>query len=177
MLLQRVYHGLDGATNAVVANTEVVLNRNLLSQARRISAMHLPWTEANTPWAFNGKLGQARDLTATVTLGYNDQASNPFVHTYHPDHDNLDPTFRNVLAQGSESYSAERVITLHVSPPANDFAAITAGGRTLTGNYEETVTLKGLARGGGQFDTRKFEVRGVFTLNHISDIPTLTTVP
>ena len=177
MLLQRVYHGLDGATNPVVANTEAVLNRNLLSQARRISAAHLPWTEANTPWAFNGKLGQATDLTATVTLGYNDQASNPFVHTYHPDHDNLDPTFRNVLAQGSESYSAERVITLHVSPPANDFAAITAGGRTLTGNYEETITLKGLARAGGQFDTPKFEVRGVFTLNHISDIPTLTTVP
>jgi len=177
LLLQRVYHGLDGATNPVVANSEAALNRNLLGQARRISAAHLPWTQANTPWAFNGKLGQATDLTAIVTLGYNDQASNPFVHTYHPDHDNLDSTFRNVLAQGSESYSAERVITLHVSPPANDFAAITAGGRTLTGNYEETITLKGLARAGGQFDTRQFEVRGVFTLNHISDIPTLTTVP
>jgi len=56
-------------------------------------------------------------------------------------------------------------------------AAITAGGRTLTGNYLEMVTLKGLARGGGQVDTRQFEVYGVFKLNHISDIPVLTTVP
>ena len=32
-------------------------------------------------------------MATTVTLSYNDQASNPFLHTYHPDHDNLDATF------------------------------------------------------------------------------------
>ena len=177
MLLQRVYHGLDAATNPVVANSEAVLGRNFLNQARRISTTHLPWTAENTPWAFDGKFGQATSFTVTVSDDYNDHASNPFVHTYHPDHDNLDPTFRNVLAQGSESYSTERRITLNILPPGNDFAAITAGGRKLTGNYSELITLRGLARGGGQVDTRQFEVRGVFTLNHISDIPTLTIFP
>jgi hypothetical protein len=177
VLLQRVYHGLDAVTNAVVANRESVLNRNFLKQSRRITATHLPWTEANTPWAFNGKLGPLTDISTIVKLDYNDQASSPFIHSYHPDHDNLDAAFKNVLSQGSESYAAERNITLQVLPPANDFAAITAGGQTLTGNYLETVTLKGLARGGGQFDTRQFEVYGVFTLNHISDIPVLTIVP
>jgi hypothetical protein len=36
---------------------------------------------------------------------FNDHASNPFLRTYHPDHDNLDATFKQELPQGSESYT------------------------------------------------------------------------
>ena len=173
-LLQRVYCGVDARTNSVVALQESSLNPAFLSQARRISAAHLPWTAANQPWPFSGKLAWGSNLTATVTLPYDDQASNPFLHTYHPDHDNLDATFQNKLAQGAESYAVRRDITLLVNPPASDFTSLTAAGQTLAGDYLETVTLLGLARAGGANDTRQFYVRGVFSLNRISTVSALT---
>ena len=52
--------------------------------------------------------------------------------------------------------------------------AAASGSQSLSGNYSETVTVKGLARAGGTNDTRTFELRGVFSLNRISSIPTLT---
>ncbi|MDH7501189.1 MAG: hypothetical protein QHJ82_00545 [Verrucomicrobiota bacterium] len=53
VLLQRVYVGPDANTNIVVANQESALNKSMLSQARRVSAAHLPWSSANTGWTFN----------------------------------------------------------------------------------------------------------------------------
>jgi hypothetical protein len=177
VLLQRVFVGVDANTNSVVAQKEAALNPTCLSQARRISASHLPWTSTNLAWAFNGRFRQATNLTATVTLDYTDQASNPFLHTYHPDHDNLDDTFSTPRPRGSESYTVQRNLRLSVLPPANDFASLTAGGQTITGSYGETISVLGLARSGGTNDTRNFEVRGVFSLNRISEVPTLTTTP
>ena len=174
VLLQRVFIGLDPWTNSVVALQESSLGSVFLSQARRISAVHLPWNVTNQAWSFNGALGQATNLTATVTLPFNDQTSNPFLHTYHPDHDNLDPTFKHELAQGAESYTVQRAITLTISPPASGEATFTSGSQSLSGNYAETVTVKGLARAGGTYDTRTFELRGVFSLNRISSVATLT---
>jgi hypothetical protein len=174
-LLQRVFYGPDAQTNMVVATQESALSPRMLSQARRISAAHLPWSSANAGWSLNGNLAQGAILTATVPLDYDDQASNPFVHAYHPDHDNLDATFKNPLPQGAESYAIHREITLKVTPPGTDFASLTTGSQTLSGDYLESITLLGLARAGGTNDTRQFQVRGSFSLNRISDIPTLTT--
>ncbi len=174
VLLQRAFIGLDRWTNTVVARQESSLGKAFLSQARRISAAHLPWTETNQCWTFSGILGRSTNLTATVTVPFNDQASNPFLHTYHPDHDNLDTTFKNQLAQGAESYTVERRITLEVVPPATGVATFAAGGQTFSGNYAETVKVIGLARAGGTNDTRTFELRGVFSLNRISSVATLT---
>jgi hypothetical protein len=176
VLLQHVFYGLDAMSNAVVATTESALNPNYLNQARRISATHLPWTTNNTTWAFNGRLGLSANLKATVQLGFNDQASNPFVHTYHPDHDNLDDTFTTPLKQGAESYSVNREIRLQVVVPSNDFGSRTSTGQTLSGNYSETITVLGLDRSGSP-DTRTFESRGFFSLNRIAENPTLTTAP
>jgi hypothetical protein len=174
VLLQQVFVGLDPWTNTIVARQESALAVSSLSQARRISAAHLPWTATNQTWAFSGALGQATTLTATVTLPFSDQASNPFLHTYHPDHDNLDPAFKNELAQGAEAYTVERAIELEVIPPVGGAATFSSGGQTISGNYAETITVQGLARAGGTNDARIFEVRGVFSLNRISSIPTLT---
>jgi len=175
VLLQRVFVGLDTWTNPAVALAESSLNPVFLSQARRISAAHLPWTATNQAWALSGTLGQATNLTTTVTLPFDDQASNPFLHTYHPDHDNLDVFFKNELPQGAESYAVRRDITLTVVPPASGAASFSTGAQSLSGDYAETITLSGLARAGGTNDTRTFEVRGVFTLNRIASVPTLTT--
>jgi hypothetical protein len=108
-------------------------------------------------------------LSTTVELGFNDQASNPFLHTYHPDHDNLDASFRTPLARGAESYGVQRQITLSFTAPANDFESLTRRGANFTGHYTEVVTFSG--RPGAE---RQYTARGVFTLNRISDIATLS---
>ena len=176
-LLQRVYLGPDAFTNFVVATRESVLHSGLLSQARRVSAAHLPWSEDNDGWAFSGVLGAAATVTATVTLDYADQASNPFLHSYHPDHDNRDALFQANLPQGVESHTVVRDITLEVTPPPDDFGSLTAGGQTLSGHYAETIRLLGLARAGGTTDTREFVIAGAFTLSRIAEVPLLTTTP
>lgn len=177
VLLQRVYCGLDASTNPVVATCESALNRSYLAEARRISASHLPWSPDNTPWSFDGGLALGSTITTTVPLDYNDQASNPFVHTYHPDHDNLDSKFAAPLDQGAESYSVQRVIQLEVVLPGEDFTNRTQTGQTLSGNYSESITVFGLPRAENTNDTRVFETRGIFSLNRISETTPLTTLP
>lgn len=176
VLLQRVYCGLDASTNYIVASSESPLNADYREQARRITAVHLPWTATNTAWVFDGNLG-AETVTTTILVDDNDHASNPFLHTYHPDHDNLNPTFQSVLPQGAESYTIQRDITLTKAGPASDFDSLTSSGQALAGEYRETITLLGLARGGGTEDSQRFQVRGRFSLQHLSNIPVVTRVP
>lgn len=176
-LWQRLYYGFNVLTNPIVANQESALNAALLAESRRMSATHLPWSEANPGWNFSGPLARGAVLTTTLTNAFHEQASNPFLHTYHPDHDNLNATFRAELPQGSESYTIVRQITLNVMPPAADFDSRVKAGLTLTGEYLETIRVLGLARAGNTYDTRRFDARGGFTLTRISDVSTLTRVP
>lgn len=176
-LYQRIFFGHNAATNPIVARQEDVLNRNLLGDARRISSPNLPFTEDNGGWAFSGTLAQGSTISVSVTNRFDNHVSNPFLHTYHPDHDNLNQFFRQELSQGSESYTLVRNITLSVTPPGNDFSGRVSAGQSYTGVYSETIRVLGLARAGNTFDTRDFEVRGVFSLNRISDIPVVTVAP
>jgi hypothetical protein len=171
-LLQRVYYGLRQDTNLVVATTESVLDPAHLVTARRISAVHMPWTAANTPIPFSGQLDLGGVLTATFYEDYGDQAANPFLHTYHPDHNNLDLTKSppQELPVGSQSFDINRQITLLVAPNTGDFLSLTTGNTSLAGSYMETVTLTGL--GGAQ---RSFTSAGTFSLQRISPIAVLTT--
>jgi hypothetical protein len=168
-LLQRVYYGVGLASSPVVATRESFLLPAQLANARRISAVHLPTSADNIPWNFTGAMSVGSNLTTTVEVSYDDQASNPFLHTYHPDHDNLDPSFKTVRGPGEESYGVRRVMTLTFTLPAGDFESLTRGSATLAGTYAETVTF--LGRPGAQ---RSYTARGTFTLNQITDIPTLT---
>jgi len=168
-LLQHVFYGLNLASNMVVALHESALDPMHLDTARRISAANFPWTSTNQPWSCSGRLAAGSNLTVTVSLPYDDQASNPFLHTYHPDHDNLDATFQNKLPRGSESYDISRQITLSISPPGSDFASLTAAGQTLYGTYIETITVNGLGSA-----SRTFNVTGSFALNRISPVASLT---
>jgi hypothetical protein len=177
VLLQRVFVGFDANTNTILSLKETALSPLFLKDARRLSAVHLPFNTDNFAWPFNGRFATQTNLTTLVTLGYDSRASSPFLHTYHPDHDNLDVTFKTLLPQGSESYRVERQITLNLTPPGNDFSSVVSGNRSLNGIYSEVITLKGLARAGGTNDTRRFEVRGDFTLNRVSDIPQITPAP
>lgn len=176
-LYQRVFTGFDSQTNPIVAALESSLNRSRLADARRISAPHLPFTEANAGWGFNGLLSPGGTVSVAVTNRFDDGMSNPFLHTYHPDHDNLNPRFTQTVPQGSESYSVVRRITLQVTAPPDDFVGRTSVGQILAGVYGETIDVLGLARGGGQQDTRSFEVRGDFQLNRLSTLPAVSRAP
>jgi len=172
-LLQRVFYGMDATTNPVVATAESMLSKAYLVQARRISTSSLPWRQGNAPWAFNRRLGDTDTLTTTVETGFDEHASNPFLHTYHPDHDNLDATFKTRVSRGMESYGIQREITLRALPAStNVFSASSA--RTIRGWYREKIRLVGLARGGGTSDSREFLMSGPFTLSLITDVPVLT---
>ncbi len=178
-LLQRIFYGSGkNVTNSftssfyvnpVLSWGETALDPKDIVNAYRISAAHLPFSQTNRFWQFTGELKQGTNLTVTVVLDYDDQASNPFVHTYHPDHDNLNATFDTRLPQGNESYRVERQIILGVTPPASDFASLTGDSHSLGGDYEEIITMTGKPG-----EIRRFNVRGVFTLSRITDIPYLT---
>jgi len=172
LLMQRVYVGVDAYTNGIISSGESALNSSLLAQARRISAVHLPWTPTNTLWSFNSALARGTNLSTTVTTYYNDRASNPFVHAYHPDHDNLNSTFTQLLPRGAESYDLQRQITLNFSGVSDDFAGRTGSATAVSGNYSETYTVLGLGS-----NTRTFQAVGYFQLNRMTDNPNLTVAP
>ena len=174
-LLQRVFIGPGAVgTNVVVATRQSALDSTRLRAARRITAPHLPFSHANTGWdQSSGALLHGSSLSFNVVLDYNDHAANPFLHTFHPDHDNLkDADFRTVVAQGVESYGVTRAVTLQMTSPADDFESLTSGGLSMVGDYAETITFNG--RSGS---ARQFQLTGKFTLNRISPEPALVTSP
>ena len=131
--------------------------------------MHLPISTANIPWSLTGTMREGSSVSTTINLSFDDQASNPFLHTYHPDHDNLDASFRTGLARGNESFGVRRQITLSFTAPAADFDSLTRGGVILNGTYTEVVSF--LGKPGAQ---RDFTARGALTLNRVSDLGTLS---
>lgn len=169
-LLQKVYHGVGINSNTVVATQERLLLPTQLEAAQRISSVQFPTSAGNIPWSFTGTMRQGERLTARVPLSYEDQSSNPFLHTYHPDHDNLDPQFKSTLARGVESYGVTRMITLSFAAPENNFNSLTQGSQDLAGSYSEVITFEA---SGSQ--TRQYNVLGTFTLKRISEIDSLTS--
>jgi hypothetical protein len=165
-LMQRVFLGTDITTNPIVAIEQRFLDPDRLGSARRISAAHLPWSAANTPWPMTLVSNVYR---ASIVTPYDSVGVNPFVHQYHPDHDNLNASFTQVLPKGRESYDVTRTIWLSPQVAPTDYLGQTAGSLERKGIYDETITVEGA---GGS--TRTFKVVGTFSLNRISSIPTLT---
>lgn len=176
-LLQRVFSGSDLQTNSILATKESSLNPAALASARRISAAHLPWSAANAGWLATGGFAQGQSITNVVTLDHNDHAANPFLHTYHPDHDNLNATFNALQPVGAESYAIERRLVLTFTAPPVDFTSLTEGSSRMVGAYQEDITFKGRARvvgGSPTNDTRTITTAGDFSIQRVSTVPSLT---
>jgi hypothetical protein len=166
VLLQRVFLGMNPQTNAIVTTQQRFLDPAQLASARRISAAHLPWSAQNTPWPITITSNVYRVEIATQ---YDNSSVNPFIHQYHPDHDNLNASFTQLLPKGRESYSIQRTVWLSPQAAEFDYQSRTTGSLDLNGVYDETIEV-----GGSGANTRTFRVLGTFTLNRISDLPTLT---
>jgi hypothetical protein len=102
----------------------------------------------------------------TLTHGYDDPA-NPFVHTYHPDHDNLDAKFANKLPAGVESYTVVRTcaLTFTASPPDGSTVA-GWGSMIFGGTYTESLT--GLNK-------YPLQTGGTFRMRRLSEIAEINT--
>ena len=170
-LLQSVFYGSDIYSNLIVTTSESRLDPAQRGSARRITAVQFPWTLNNNTWTFAGQLLPAATLSADVPLRFDDQASNPFLHTFHPDHDNLNRTVSPPLQlnKGLESYDVNRHITLTLNSVGTDFDSLTQFGQTFKGAYSETIQMVGI---GGA--ARNFNVGGSFLINRISPIAVLT---
>lgn len=99
-----------------------------------------------------------------VLLDYRDPL-NPFVHRYHPDHDNLNERFEQVEPEGRESFTINRGVDLLFTAVDPENAGQSGwGDRQLGGLYKETIS--GLHR-------TSIVVSGIFKLRHASGVSVL----
>lgn len=163
-LLSKVYLGqLAVAPNAYgIATQESLLQTSTRSSAHRLSAGHLPNGRVITG---SGSVALGGSLACTITLPYNDP-TNPFVHQFHPDHDNLDAQFQPV-GEGVESYTISRVGTFNFTstPPSGSSVTTGWGSSVIGGTYSEVIS--GL-------HSSSIQLSGTFELRRASEIGTLS---
>ena len=114
-------------------------------------------------------------LLRTIVLGYN-ASTNPFGHTYHPDHDNRNARFDGVLPAGDESPTIERDLSFSftATPPAG-VSPQGWGSSVLGGNYSETIRGIRQAKTADNTPINSVTVSGTFVLRRVSEIGSLTT--
>ena len=151
-----------GSNDFGICTSQSLLQSSSLASARRLSSVHLPSGRVITG---SGAVGLGGQLTCTITLPYNDR-TNPFVHQFHPDHDNLNATFDKGLSEGVESYSVTRVGTFDftASPPAGSSVTSGWGNSVIGGTYSEI--LSGL-------HSSSIQLGGTFELRRASELGTL----
>jgi hypothetical protein len=133
------------------------------ANARRLVSAHLPVdTEVSTG---SGTFALGATLVRAVSIGFNER-TNPYVHTYHPDHDNKNARF-DTLGTPLESPNIARScsFTFALTPPVGSTAS-GWGSTVIGGTYAETVT--GLHKD-------PLTVTGTFELRRISEIGSITT--
>ena len=150
-----------------LCKSEAGLKADAKSAARRIVATHMPLDRA---LATTGSFATAGTLGCTIATPFDDP-TNPFVHQYHPDHDNK--SGQTTLVAGQESYTVTRAVsfTFTATPPGG--GSVTGwGSSVIGGTYAEAVS--GLHRdsvGVGTGDGLR--LTGTFELRRASELGTL----
>lgn len=163
-LLSQVFLGqLAVAPNDVgVCTREALLKQDAKASAKRFVAAHLPLDRVISGM---GTVSVPGSVRFNVTIPYNDP-TNPFVHQYHPDHDNKDARLQPV-GPGVESYDISRscTFTFTASPPAGSTVTSGWGSTVLGGTYTETIS--GIHK-------ELITLSGTFELNRASEVGTLS---
>ena len=164
-LLSKVYLGrlAAGSNDFGICTSQALLHTASLASARRLSSVHLPFGQVITG---SGTVAPGSQLSCTITLPYTDP-TNPFVHQFHPDHDNRNATFNATLSEGVESYTVTRVGTFSftATPPAGSTVTSGWGSSVIGGTYSEI--LSGLHSG-------SIQLGGTFELRRASELGTLS---
>lgn len=171
-ILSQVFLGqLNQAGNHQgICTKETHLLASAKSKATRIVSAHMPLDRVITA---TGSVGNASSLHFTINIPFNDP-TNPFVHKYHPDHDNKSAKGA-ALSAGQESYNISREITFTftATPPGSGISSTGWGSTVIGGNYAETIQglskdTQGVGTGDG------IHLTGTFELRRVSEIGTLT---
>lgn len=140
---------------------------------------------ASSQMPLDGVFGAAGSFAVNGTLNYrivldHDDPTNPFVHTYHPDHDNLDARFsKTKLLSGVESYTVTRDVTLRFTQAPPNGSTVSGWGTTVYGGtYTETISgLGGINTGTTNNRTKQpLTVGGSFSLRRVSEIAEIDLV-
>jgi len=160
-VLSQVYLGLLAGESPQpgICTAESALSVADKASARRIVAAHLPLDRVLD----GGTMALGGSMSCTISTPFNDPTS-PFVHQYHPDHDNKSGT--TALVSGQESYDLSRAVTFDISAAAPVGVSATGyGSSIIAGSYTEVLT--GLRKD-------SVTVTGSFTLRRVSEIGLLT---
>ncbi len=161
-LLSQVFIGTLAGGSPGLCTKETGLSATGKAGASRIVAAHLPLDRVLA--SGSGSVGLGQTLVRTVTIPFDDD-TNPFVHRYHPDHNNKDARGMP-LGPGVESYGITRTLSFQfTATPPPGVASTGWGSTSIGGNYTEVI--KGLHR-------QDLTVSGAFVLRRASEIGTLT---
>jgi len=139
--------------------SEAGLKADAKAAARRIVATHMPLDLA---LGTTGSFAIGGDLACTIATPFNDP-TNPFVHQYHPDHDNK--SGQTTLVAGQESYDVTRQVrfTFTAAPPGGG-SATGWGSSVIGGTYGEVV---------GGLHKQSVTISGTFELRRASELGAL----
>lgn len=144
--------------------TGVTTRESLLHPERKAEAMRLVSSQMPLDRVINGggSFAVGSSLTYQVVLPFDDP-TNPFVHQYHPDHDNRDPNLLNLQA-GAESYDITRECSFVFTQAPPDGSSISDWGTSVYGGtYSELI--KGLNK-----TTQNLTTSGTFNFRRLSEI-------
>jgi hypothetical protein len=143
-----------------LCRSEAGLKADAKSAARRIVATHMPLDLAQ---AATGSFSIGGTLACTIATLFNDP-TNPFVHQYHPDHDNKSGS--TALVAGQESYNVSRQVSFSFTEtPPGGGSATGWGSSVIGGTYGEVVS--GLHK-------QSITLTGTFELRRASELGTLS---
>lgn len=146
---------------------EAGLQAEAKDRAMRLVSTHLPLDRILDDMDGNGSVMIPGSLTRTITVPFDDP-TNPFVHQYHPDHDNKDPK-GTPLGNKLESHTVTREVTFTFTETPPDGINVSSGwgNKIIGGNYAEIV--KGLHK-----DGNGLKLNGSFLLHRVSELGSLS---
>jgi len=137
--------------------TRVLGFQNSDVKPQRFFACQMP---RESSFSASGKMTAGSSVTSKISISFDD-ATNPFVHKYHPDHDNRSSTGA-YLTNKVESYNITRDCTFQFTADPPDGSTVQGWGTTVLGGiYKEAIA--GL-------NNKTLNVSGTFAMRRISEI-------
>jgi hypothetical protein len=158
-LLSQVFLGPLASGLTGVTTRESLLHPERKAEAMRLISSQMPLDRVISG---SGSFAVGGSLAYQVGLAFDDP-TNPFVHQYHPDHDNRDPNLLP-LKTGDESYDITRNCTFSFTETPPDGGSISGWGTSVYGGtYSEVI--KGLNK-----TTQNLTTSGTFNFRRLSEI-------